>query len=226
MQNNFIEKISPSIRIIILIILIISLFLAKSIYLILFITTLIFILLIITNKKVNIYVKFFKKTFLLLLFFFIIYIIIFRKYDIVSIVLIVYKLIASNLLINIFILNINFRSLHAGIYGCLLPLKRIKNNIEVFSFEIVLSIYFIKFLLESTDKIKCVQLINGKRKKNIKNYFIPSFICAINDLEKLQDSLKIKFYKLNYKKSDLKSKLILIFFIIFFVVCMFKEVIL
>lgn len=225
MQNNFIEKIAPSVRIIILILLMVSLLLAKSIYLILFITSLTLILFIITDKKVNIYVKFLKKTFLLLLFFFIVYIIIFRQ-NTVSMIIFAYKLIIVDVLIKIFLLNIEFRSLHEGIYGCLLPLKKSKIDIEVFSLDVALSIYYIKFLLESTDKIKVAQQTNGKKIINVKNYLIPSFIYSINELEQLQDNLKIKFYKLNYKKANFISKFILILFILLFIVCVYKEVIL
>ena len=49
---------------------------------------------------------------------------------------------------------------------------------------------------------------------------------VINKLDELQENLKVKFYKLNNKKIDLKSKLICILFLIFFVICVFKEVIL
>lgn len=226
MQNNIIGKITPSIRLIILLILIINLFLANSIYLISFITILILILFMITDKKVNVYVKFLKKTFLLLLFFFLIYIIIFRQYDILNIVIIIYKLVLADILIKIFLLNIDFRGIHQALYGCLLPLKKSKINIEIFSLDLTLSIYFVKFLLESNDKIKVIQEINGRNVKNIKNYLIPRFIYSINELEKLKENLKIKFYNLNYKKSNFCSKFLLVAFVIFFIVCVFKEVIL
>lgn len=225
-RNNFIQKISPSIRILILLILIMSLLLATSIYLILFITVIVLILFIITDKKVKVYVKFLKKTLLLLLFFFLIYIIIFRQSSIISIIFIIYKLIIINILIKIFFLNIEFRSLHQAIYGCLLPFKKTKLDIEMFSLNMTMSIYFIKFLLESNDNIKVIQEINGKRTINIKNYLLPRIVYSINQLEILQDNLRIKFYKLKYKKSNFVSKLLLIIFIIFFVVCIFKEVIL
>ena len=226
MQNNIIGKITPSIRLIILLILIVSLLLAKSIYLILFITVLTLILFIITSKKVNIYVKFLKKTILLLLFFFLIYIIIFRQHDIINMIIILYKLIIIDMLIKIFLINIDFGSMHKALYGCLLPLKKSKINIEMFSLDLTLSIYFMKFLLESNDKIKVIQVLNGRNVKNIKNYLIPRFIYSINELEKLKENLKIKFYNLNYKQSNLSSKLLLVIFVVFFIVCVFKEVIL
>ena len=73
MQNNIISKISPTVRIICLFILSISLFLARSVFLILLITTLTLILMVTTWKKVNLYVNTLKKIYILLLFLLIIY---------------------------------------------------------------------------------------------------------------------------------------------------------
>jgi len=219
MQDNFISKLSPSVRIVVLLLLILCLLLAKSIYLILFIATLTLILIVTTNKKVNLYVNTAKKLIITLSFFLIIYIIIFREYDIFNIGLLACKSIIILNLITIFILNINFRSMHEGLNGIFLPLKILKINVEKFSFDITLSFYFIKFLFESKEKIKYVQKIT------VKNYIFSRLLYAINQLEKMQDNLKIKFYKLNYKKSSFLSKIVMLLFIFLFVICIFKEVV-
>lgn len=226
MSSNAITRISPSVRILILLILILSLLLARSLYLILFITTLTLILCIITGKKVNLYVKTLKKMSILLLIFLIIYIIIFRQYDIISIGVLLGKLIIVVVLIKILFLNMNFSDLHNGIYGVLKPLKRNNLDIEKFSLDIALSIYFINFLMESKDEIKKVQQMNGIKRINIKNFILPSVVYSINQLEKLQSNLKVKFYKLNYKNANIYSKLILILFVLLFIVCVYKEVVL
>lgn len=226
MSSNVITRISPSVRMLILIILILSLLLAKSIYLLLFIITLTLILCIITGKKVNLYVKALKKMSILLLIFIIIYIIIFRQYDIISICILLVKLIIVVVLFKILFLNMNFCDLHMGIYGILKPLKRYGFNIEKISLDITLSIYFINFLMESNCEIKKVQKINGIKKINVKNLILPSIIYSINQLDKLQSNLKVKFYKLNYKKANISSKIILILFILLFVICVYKEVVL
>ena len=226
MSSNVINRISPIVRMLILIILILSLLLAKSIYLLLFIITLTLILCIITGEKVNLYVKALKKMSILLLIFLIIYIIIFRQYDIISICVLLVKLIIVVVLIKILFLNMNFCDLHMGIYGILKLLKRYGFNIEKISLDITLSIYFINFLIESNCEIKEVQKINGIKKINVKNLILPSIIYSINQLDKLQSDLKVKFYKLNYKKANIYSKAILILFILLFIVCIYKEVVL
>lgn len=226
MQNNFITKISPSVRIIVLMLLILSLLFAKSIYLILFITTLILVLVAITDKKVNLYVKALKKVSLLLLIFLILYIIMFRQYDIFLIILLLYKCLLIVVLFKVFLFNIDLKSMHEGLYGVFLPLKKLKMNVEIFSLDVILSIYFISFLIESKYKIKYVQKIRGKRMFNIKNYILPRLLYSINKLDRLQENLKIKLYKLNYKKADLKSKFIFILFFVLFIICIFKEVVL
>lgn len=226
MQNNLIIKIFPSVRIVALFTLSLILLLAKSVYLILFITTLTFILLLITDKKVNLYVKILKKIAILLLIFLFGYIIVLRYYDFVSILVLVYKLFIIALLFVIFILSIDFKSMHTGLYGIFKPLQKININVEKFSLDLTISLYFIKFLITSKSVIKLSQTINGKNTINLKNFILPRFIYSINQLNILQDSLKIKFYRLDYKKNDLKSNIALILILMLFVICLFKEVIL
>lgn len=224
MSSNVMTKISPTVRILILLILILSLLLAKSLYLILFITTLTFILLLITGEKVNLYVKLFKKMSILLLIFLIIYIIIFEQYNIISNIVLLGKLIIIVLLIKILFLNMNFSTLHEGIYGILKFLEKYKINVENLSLDITLSIYFIYFFMNSKNNIINIQEINGIKKINIKNVIIPSITYCVNQLDILQSNLKIKFYKLNYKKINIYSKIILVLFILLFIACIFKEV--
>ena len=225
MPNNIISKISPTVRIICLFILSISLFLAKSIFLILFITTLTLVLMVIMGKKVNKYVNIIKKLAILLLFFIIVYIIMF-EYNIFNWLIFAYKLIVVTLLFTVFYLNINFNQLHQSIYGCLKPLEKIKVNVEGFSFDITVALVFIKYLISNSEKILETQGQCGKRKINLKNYILPTFINSVNELNELQCHLKAKFYKLSYRKNNKFSKFILTVFIVIFVCVIFKEVIL
>lgn len=225
MQNNFITKISPIVRIFVLIILILMLLLAKSLYLILFITTLTLILFVKTDTKVNIYVKFLKRIIILLLIFFIEYIIIFRINSFISIILLLYKLLIITGLIKIYLLNVNFGDLHIGLYRLVYPFKILNVNIEKLSYDIVLLMYFYKFVCDSKAEVKRKQVLFGKKSFNIKNSIMPRIINAIQGLENFENSLKIKFYKLENKKIDFKSKIILCLFIIIFIVSIFKEVI-
>lgn len=225
MQNNIISKISPIVRIICLFIFSISLFIAKSIFLILFITTITLILMVITRKKVNTYVNVLKNVSILLLFFLIVYIIMFG-YNTFSWLIVAYKLIIITLLFSVFYFNTGFAQLHQSIYVCLKPLEKMKIDVEGISFDIVLALFFLKSLVYNKQKINEIQKKCDKRRLNLKNYILPIFINSTNELEEFQCNLKIKFYKLSYKKNNVFSKVILIMFVILFILVIIKEVIL
>ena len=107
-----------------------------------------------------------------------------------------------------------------------LPIKKLNVNIEKFSLELVLSIYFIKFLFMSNQQIQLSKELNGKKGFDFKHRLLTSIIYSVNRLEILQNNLKIQFYQLNYNKINIRSKVILVLMIIFFIICIFKEVIL
>lgn len=226
MQNNFIKRISPSVRLIILIILLLMIVLAKSLYLMLFLTILILILFLISEKKVNQCVKTIKKIMFILLFYEFIYIIILGDYRFYNLVLSAYKLILISCLISVVILNVTFNEFHSGLYRLFFSLKKFNIDVEKFTFYLSLSFCFIKEMIFSFDEIKKIQIENGKEKIKLKNLMQLSLIYSIDRLGKFQDNLKVSFYKLNYKKTDKISKIVLILFLIIFVIFIFKEVIL
>lgn len=225
MRNNIINKISPTARLICLFILIICLFVAKSIFLILFITTLTVILMLITGKKVNIYVNIIKKLIILLLFLLIVYIIMF-EYNIFNLLIFACKLIIMTLLFAIFDFNTDFSQLHQAIYGCLKPLEKIKINVEKFSLDIVIALLFLKSLINNKQNILEIQNAHNKRQLTLKGYILPIIINSANELNDIQIHLKTKFYKLSYRKNNRFSNVILIIFAILFIFVIFKEVIL
>lgn len=226
MLSNLLKGISPSVKIVSLILLILCLLMANSIYLITFMTILIVILMLIINEKVNIYVNTQKKFLILLLIMLVGYIIIFDKCSVLNIVLFLYKIILLCLLIKVFILNVDFKEIHEGIYGILIPLTKLNINVEKFSLDLILSAYFVKFLFISSKEIKKYEILSAKTKFSLKGKIFSRLIYSINRLSVFQDNLKIKLYKLNYRKVNIYSKFILILTIIFFIVCIFKEVIL
>lgn len=225
MQANIIKKISPIVRIIVSIILILCLLMAKSLYLILFITTFIIILLVVTDKKVKLYVNIAKKIIIILLFILFIYIIIMGKYQLLEILLLVHKTILVTLILAILLANTTFKELHEALYMFLSIFKK-NNQISQFTLDLTLTFYFIKTLIFSSEEIKDRQVVNGKNKKSIKHFIIPIFIYSVNKLNEFQEKLKISFYEINYSKVNLKSKIVLTLFLLIFIVCIFKEVIL
>lgn len=224
--NKFLKGISPSVRMISIGLLILCLFSAKSIYLIIFITILTLILILIKGIKVNNHVNALKNSVILLLILLVVYIIIFKEYNIFNVGLFLIKSIIGIVLIMTLTVNMEFGEIHEGLYGILLPIKKLNVNIEKISLDIVLSIYFIKFLALSNKQIQCFQKINGKTGFDFKHRVFPSIVYSVNKLENLQNNLKIQFYQLKYTKINIRSIIILCLTIIFFIVCIFKEVIL
>ena len=224
--NKFLKSISPSVRMISLGLLMLCLLLAKSIYLIIFITILTLILILIKDVKVNNYVNVLKKSVILLLIFLVTYIIIFKECNIFNVGLFLFKWVILIVLIKTLTVDMEFREIHEGLYGILLPIKKLNINIEKISLDIVLSIYFIKFLSMSNQQITCFQKINGKTRFNFRHKVFPRIIYSVNKLENLQNNLKIQFYQLDCARTNIRSIIILALAIVFFVVCIFKEVVL
>lgn len=225
MSNNIINKISSSTRIIITLLIILMLLMAKSLYLILFITVLMSILFLISNEKVNSYVKTLKNSYLFLSIILIAYIIILGKYNVISIVIFSYKLLIITFLIKFLLIYTNFKDMHSGIFTILKPLKTFKIDIEQISLNIVISIWFIINLISSKEKIKSSQTLKNKHKINLKNFILPCFIWATKDIEILQTNLKLKFYKVKVEKLNLLSIILLTIFVLLFIVCFVKEVV-
>jgi energy-coupling factor transporter transmembrane protein EcfT len=223
-KSKLIKNVLPSVRLIFLIVFLTSLIIAKSIYLLLFITTFFLIIAIISERKVKVYVKFLKDIFLILIIIIAICIIVFKEYNVINLFYIVYKTLLACLLIKTFEINTDFEELHESIYSLMIPLNGI--NIHQISLDIALSIYFIKYILLSGIEIKQIQTISAKTTFNLKNYIIPKFIFASNKTEKLKTNLELTFYKANYRRYNYKSKLLLTVLIAFFIICVFKEVIL
>lgn len=225
MQPNeiVIKKISPLVRFLILVLLSICIVLSKSIYLVLFLTTLVIILTIVSFSTVNQYVKFIKNIFIVLLIFAFLYIITCSDYDVYTMIEFIYKEFLIITLVKLFDMNTTFNELHQAIFGILKTLKFL--NIEKASLNIALSIYLIKFYIDSKSVVQQLRR-DGYGLKIPFWKIIPLRIShSISEFEKFVFRLKLNFYKLRYKKSNVKSKLLLLVFIILFIICLFKEVI-
>ena len=223
-KDNFIKKIFPFERFLILIIIIICLFITKSIFLILFFTILTLLLFIITDKSIKVYVESLKKIIPLLLIYLIIYIIVLRKYNILFNLVLLYKILIIIILLKIYFLYTNFKEFHYGIYEILFPFKIFNIDIYKISLDFCLSFYFIKCFIDSFEYVNNAQLLSGTRKYNLKNYILPMIISSINKLNQKVENLKIDLYNVNKTRSNVISKILLILFIILFIVCIFKEV--
>jgi len=224
MRNNIIKTITPSVRILILILLILTLFLSNSKLLTLFVTVLTFLILILSNRTLNLYIQSIKKSTIWLIFSFAVYIIIYGS--IIGSIVFLYKLILTIILIKCFILSTSFNELNSGIYKLLSPLKKFNLNIKHLSFNTSLYTHYIMYLRDSSNIIEKSQVLNNKKSYSVKYLLLPKIMLSIDSIKNLENHLKLNFYNIKEEKLNTESILLLVVFIILFLIVIFKEVIL
>ena len=222
-KNKMLGRIHPYVRLLSLILLVLSLFIAKSIYLILLITTFMMIVYTFFGKSVLYYVKFFKTRFIFLLILIIFYILIIDKYVVIDLILFSYKLILTSFIIYNYELSVDFDELHESIYGIIHFIKR--KNACKFSYNIAMSLYIVKKWFDSKEILRNTKKFTGEDYSGFSCLLSSRAIMVIRMAKNKQLNLSLNYYRLKYKKIDLKSKICLVMFIIFFVICLFKEVI-
>ena len=220
-KYNILSGISPIVRFIAFILIIIGIIIAKSIYLILSISILVLILFMYSNKSINSYISFIKKLIIVFTLLTIISIVITKNYNFLNIFIIDYKVLMIMVIIKILYDNFSFSDIHQTIYMMLFP---IKSNEKV-SFYIAQSFLIIKFWIDSNSSLK--------KEKNNRNIYWINFRKSIRyrilytmckfKTEELK--YKLNFYKIKKEKINMKSKIIFIVFILFFIICVYKEVI-
>lgn len=220
MLNN---KITSFTKFMILLFLILTLMIAKSLYLIIFFTIFILIILILVNYSVKKYKELLKNIIIWLLFVGIIYIIIYGIS--LNLILVLYKTILLFTLLDIFSSVTTFDQLNSALYTIFSPLKILNKDVENISFKLTLDIIFIKKLLTFDDKIFEIQTLKNKYKYNIKNYLIPRLMYITKYIKQIEENLILNFYVVKKEKMNIKSILILNLFVMLFIIAVIKEVI-
>ena len=225
MQNSIFSKVNVSARIIVLLFLVLSIFIAKSIYLLIFLTLLCSIFMILTNKSVKFYIDSIKNVKFWLLFIFIAYIIICRNI-LVSFVFI-YKVILIIVVVKQFCMTVNFYTLTNGIMT-LLNFVGVKFQSDKISYNIVNFIYFINTYIKSKKEIfnKYDSEKKLKYQFSFRYNIFPRVFLTIVKMERFESSLKLKFYEPKLEEKNLQSKIVLLIFLVLFIIVVLKEVIL
>jgi len=225
MQNNIFSNINISTRIIVLLLLIFSIFIAKSIYLLIFLTLLCVILMMLTKKSVKFYIDSIKNVKFWLLFIFIAYIIICRNV-LVSLGFI-YKVILSVLIVKQFCISVNFCTLTNG-FMTLLNFIGVRLKSDKISYNIVNFIYFINTYIKSKKEIFSKYDSEKKLKYqfSFKHNIFPRMFLTMSKMERFESNLKLKFYKPKLEEKNLQSKIVLLTFLVLFITVVLKEVIL
>lgn len=197
----------------------------KNIFLILFISVLLLILCLILPFKVKKCVNIIKNYFILLLFFLFIYIILNGNILFFKTIILIYKYLLSVLLIFIFFSLLSFNDLNNVLYFFLIPFKILKIDIEELSYNITSAFYFLYYMTCFNEYIKGIKKYRNLRKISLFKYFLSKLMFANNEVNRLKTSHIINHYKRIYNKSDLKSKITIVFFVLFFMMFVFREVI-
>lgn len=220
MQNN---KITSFTKFMILLFLILTLMIAKSVNLIIFFTIFTLIVLILVNYSVKKYKELLKNIIIWLLFIGIIYIIIYGVG--LNLLIVLYKTILILILIDVFFSITTFDQLNSALYTILSPIKILNKDIESMSFNLTLDIIFVKELLTFDNKIFEIQTLKNKYKLNIKNYLIPRLMYIVSYVKQIKENLILNFYVIKKERMNVKSILILNLFFMLFLLAFFKEVI-
>ncbi len=220
MQNN---KITSFTKFMILLFLILTLMIAKSVNLIIFFTIFTLIVLILVNYSVKKYKELLKNIIIWLLFIGIIYIIIYGVG--LNLLIVLYKTILILILIDVFFSITTFDQLNSALYTILSPIKILNKDVESMSFNLTLDIIFVKELLTFDNKIFEIQTLKNKYKLNIKNYLIPRLMYIVSYVKQIKENLILNFYVIKKERMNVKSILILNLFFMLFLLAFFKEVI-
>lgn len=225
MQNNVFSKVNVSTRLIVLLIIILSIFIAQSIYLLIFLTLLSLLFILLTKKSVKFYIDSIKNVKFWLLFVFITYIIICRNV-LVSFAF-VYKVVLVILIVKQFCMTVNFYTLTNGIMT-LLNIVGAKFKSDKISYNIVNFIYFINTYIKTKKEIFCKYDGEEKLKYqfSFKYNIFPRVFLTMSKMEGFESSLKLKFYEPKLEEKNLQSKIVLLIFLVLFIAVVLKEVIL
>lgn len=225
MQNNVFNSVNVSTRLIVLLLFILSIFIAKSMYLLIFLTLLCLIFIILTRKSVKFYIDSIKNVKFWLLFIFITYIIICR--NVLVSLMFIYKILIVIVIVKQFCMTVNFCTLTNGIMT-LLNFIGIKLKIDKISYNIVNFIYFVNIYIKTKNEIfnKYDSEKKLKYQFSFKYNIFPRVFLTMSKMEKFESSIKLKFYKPKLEEKNLQSKIVFFVFLVLFVTVVLKEVIL
>ena len=225
-QNSLLKDVVPIVKVLMLMVLIIGIIIARNIYLILFITTISLIIFIKSDITFRQYLNSLKAVMFTLIIFLVAYLFAVSEYKISNIILFEYKILLALFIIKTFKANFNFGEMHHAIYTIIFPLKITNLNIQKLSLNITLLLCFFNYFVNAKSEIIMLQRHNGIIKITFKEMFLPMLLRAINNLSKLKLNLKANYYKMHCSNFNIKSKIILLICLLFFAVCVLKEVIL
>ena len=223
MLSNYFNKLDSFTKLLCVLFIMFIIFIAKSITLIIALSILSLIVFILINQSVNIYINTLKIIKFWLIIIWIAYIM-FLGISFNSLIFI-YKLILCTLLFVCILQIFNFNDLHFAMYKICSLFKFKKYDYEKISYNLTVNIYFLKYFLYSGDEIKNSQFMCGRNNYNLKRFYFPRILYSTEKVRLLEENLNLKFYKLEYRKINSQSLILIICFVVLIVIAIFKEVI-
>ena len=224
MLNEILKKITTFSRLVSTILIILTLLLAKSIYLVGFITILLIIDMLLTNVSIKSYFMLLKNILIWLVLIVLIYILVLGMSP--KAIIFLYKFILILFFVKSFLLKTNFDELNYAIYKVLRPLERLKVSVNELSYNIALYIELVKIIDKNGNKIKKSQRFYGLKSYGVKHFITPVIMKSLNDIRDFENNIKLKMYERKVENQNLESNMTIIIFVIIFVVAILKEVIL
>lgn len=218
MYKNYIDNLTILSKKIITVLIILILFITKSYYMILFVSVLLIFLILLNEKSVKEYVKIFKSYLLILLFFLLAYIIVINE----NTVIFIYKSLVAYLFIINYYINMDFYMLHLSIYSSLRILNLFNVDSEKISFYLAKNLYYFNLIFTSKDKIIEKQLYLGNKKHGLKYRLVPTVFYADNEINKLTMNLNTNNYKLKKYRTNIKSVISVLLFLLLFILTIYK----
>ena len=218
MSKNIIYKINPFIKLLVLFLMILTVFVSKSLYSLIIIGIVITLVVISSEISVKKYIDDLKKIILWLIFILLAYIIIL---DEINTILFLYKILLCFIALDTYITTSSFNDIDSALNTFLSPLKIIVCNIDQISFNITLSIFFIINLIkEDYNSMKYDRFLYSFSPK----YIIARIIYTNNKLIRFKNSLLLKYYKAKKYSINKCDFVLLITFIFLFIIVVCKEV--
>ena len=210
MHNKIYDGITLFAKFFIMIFIILMFIITKSIYINLFVPLLVIYIILINSEKLNKYLRILKNYLILNILILIILMLIFG----IKLILI-YKFIVIILLIDLFILELNFQNTNSLIY------KIIRN--KYISYRITLKLYYINSIFMSKDEIREFQEERGIKKYGLRHRLFARLEYAEYKKNKFDSNLKTNFYVINIERTNLLSIFLFVFFLFLLIIVIIRK---
>lgn len=210
MHNKLYDKMTILSKFLITTLIVIMFIITKSIYIILFTFLLALYLMLLNNYRLNRYFKILRN-YLIPLLMVLIILIILKGFNLA----IIFKYVTIILIINSFILELDFEKTNTLIYRII--------RIKYLSYRITLFLYYINSIFSSREEIIEFQKQYSRKRYCIKYRLFARIEYARYKTNRLDNNYKTSFYTIKGEKSNLLSIVMTIFFVFLLIMVIIRK---